>query len=149
MKNKNLPKLEIILEWSNRQLQRNNTLDFQVTQYRHKQAFFTSPRIIFSRFGATGIRTDFPNIHPGHYLHQKMKEENSLSCSEQPALGSHSEQHKSSMHHSILYVLSLRFSKILSSLLCLHLFFDDFTNKILYTFLFSHLLVTYPTELIG
>ena len=39
-KNKNLPNLEIILEWSNRQLQRNNTLDFQVAQYWHKQAFF-------------------------------------------------------------------------------------------------------------
>ena len=61
----------------------------------------------------------------------------------------HSEQHKSSMHHSILYVLSLRILKILSSRLYLHVFLKDFPNKTLYAFLFSPLLVTCPTELIG
>lgn len=148
-KNKNLPNFEIILKWSDRQLQGNSTLDFQVAQYWHKQAFFTSPRNIISHFGATEIYTNFPKVLPRHYLHQTMKQENSLSCSEQPAPGLHPEQHKPSMRRSILYVLSLRFSKILSSRLCPRLFLKDFPNKTLHAFLFSPLLVTRPTELIG
>jgi hypothetical protein len=128
---------------------RETKLDFQDAQYWHKQTSFTSPRNILSRFGATGIHTDFPSFLSRHYLHQTMKSENSLFCSEQPAPGPHPEQHKSSMHHSILYILSLRFSKILSSRVCLHLFLKDFPNKTLYAFIFSPLLVTCPTELIG
>lgn len=96
-----------------------------------------APRNIFSCFGATGIHTDFPKVLPRHYLHQTMKPENSLSCSEQPAPGPHLEQHKSGKRHSIFYVLSLSFSKILSSRLCLQLFLKDFPNKTLFAFLFS------------
>jgi hypothetical protein len=41
------------------------------------------------------------------------------------------------MRHSILYILSLRFSKILSSRLCLHVLLKDFSNKSFMHF-FSH-----------
>jgi hypothetical protein len=74
---------------------------------------FKSPRNIFSRFGATGIHTDFPNVLPRHYLHQTMKPENSLPCSEQPALGPNPEQHKSSMRHSILCFIFKIFTNII------------------------------------
>jgi hypothetical protein len=48
---------------------------------------------------------------------------------------------------SIFYLL--RFSKILSSRLYLHIFLQDFSNKSFYAFLSSPLLVICPTELIG